>query len=171
MVSRTSLVPAVSVVTFNVQPSLLTGNVIIPQGPDRAKSQEAESLIRQNAGSRTSAENQLVDMEPSLRPHLATLRWQREARQSPESTHPLLAKWGRRDLNSHGSLHVILNHARLPVPTLPQRAQEPGPQPGGPCPMPCARSQSQGLFLTQVKSKPAWSPNPMSRPGLEPGTN
>ena len=27
--------------------------------------------------------------------------------------------WGRRDLNSHGFLHVILNHARLPIPTLP----------------------------------------------------
>ena len=29
-------------------------------------------------------------------------------------------RWGRRDLNSHGLLHVILNHARLPVPTLPR---------------------------------------------------
>ncbi len=27
--------------------------------------------------------------------------------------------WGRRDLNSHGLLHVILSHARLPIPTLP----------------------------------------------------
>jgi hypothetical protein len=28
--------------------------------------------------------------------------------------------WGRWDSNPHGLLHVILNHARLPVPTLPQ---------------------------------------------------
>ena len=29
--------------------------------------------------------------------------------------------WGRRDSNPHGFLHVILNHARLPIPTLPQK--------------------------------------------------
>lgn len=28
--------------------------------------------------------------------------------------------WGRGDSNPHGFLHVILNHARLPIPTLPQ---------------------------------------------------
>ena len=27
--------------------------------------------------------------------------------------------WGRQDLNSRAFLHVILNHARLPIPTLP----------------------------------------------------
>ncbi|MBM2810921.1 MAG: Queuine tRNA-ribosyltransferase [Chloroflexi bacterium] len=32
--------------------------------------------------------------------------------------------WGRRDSNPHASRHVILSHARLPVPTLP-RAQRP----------------------------------------------
>ena len=31
--------------------------------------------------------------------------------------------WGRRDLNSHGFLHVILSHARMPIPTLPQAAR------------------------------------------------
>ena len=28
--------------------------------------------------------------------------------------------WGRGDSNSHASRHMILNHARLPIPTLPQ---------------------------------------------------
>ena len=29
-------------------------------------------------------------------------------------------KWGRRDSNPHGLPHMILNHARLPIPTLPR---------------------------------------------------
>ena len=29
--------------------------------------------------------------------------------------------WGRGDSNSHASRHMILNHARLPIPTLPQK--------------------------------------------------
>jgi hypothetical protein len=28
--------------------------------------------------------------------------------------------WGRRESNPHGFLHVILSHARLPIPTLPR---------------------------------------------------
>ncbi len=28
-------------------------------------------------------------------------------------------RWGRRDSNPHGLPHVILSHARLPIPTLP----------------------------------------------------
>ena len=28
--------------------------------------------------------------------------------------------WGRRDLNSHALRHMILSHARLPIPTLPR---------------------------------------------------
>ena len=28
-------------------------------------------------------------------------------------------RWGRRDLNPHASRHMILSHARLPIPTLP----------------------------------------------------
>ncbi len=30
--------------------------------------------------------------------------------------------WGRGDLNPHAFRHMILNHARLPVPTLPPKA-------------------------------------------------
>ncbi len=30
--------------------------------------------------------------------------------------------WGRRDSNSHALRHMILSHARLPVPTLPRLA-------------------------------------------------
>ena len=37
-------------------------------------------------------------------------------------TRSLRISWGRWDSNPHGSLHVILNHARLPVPTLPLRS-------------------------------------------------
>src|SRR5436309_10305849 len=32
-----------------------------------------------------------------------------------------IAGWARRDSNPHAFRHVILNHARLPVPTLPQQ--------------------------------------------------
>jgi hypothetical protein len=35
-------------------------------------------------------------------------------------TTPLL--WGRRDLNPHALRHMILSHARLPIPTLPRQA-------------------------------------------------
>ena len=31
--------------------------------------------------------------------------------------------WGRRDSNSHALRHMILSHARLPVPTLPRLAR------------------------------------------------
>ena len=42
-------------------------------------------------------------------------------RRSTTELHPLAKQhsWGRWDSNPHGLLHVILNHARLPVPTLP----------------------------------------------------
>jgi hypothetical protein len=30
------------------------------------------------------------------------------------------SKWGRRDLNPHALRHMILSHARLPIPTLPR---------------------------------------------------
>ena len=30
--------------------------------------------------------------------------------------------WGRGDSNSHAFRHMILNHARLPIPTLPRGA-------------------------------------------------
>src|SRR5918911_2272051 len=29
------------------------------------------------------------------------------------------SRWGRRDSNPHALLHMILSHARLPIPTLP----------------------------------------------------
>ena len=29
--------------------------------------------------------------------------------------------WGRGDSNSHALQHMILNHARLPIPTLPRK--------------------------------------------------
>jgi hypothetical protein len=29
--------------------------------------------------------------------------------------------WGRRDLNPHGLRHMILSHARLPIPTRPRK--------------------------------------------------
>ena len=33
------------------------------------------------------------------------------------------SQWGRRDSNPHALRHVILSHARLPVPTLPQKVK------------------------------------------------
>ena len=30
------------------------------------------------------------------------------------------SEWGRGDSNPHGSLHMILSHARLPIPALPR---------------------------------------------------
>ena len=32
--------------------------------------------------------------------------------------------WGRRDSNPHALRHMILNHARLPIPTLPHAQWE-----------------------------------------------
>ena len=44
--------------------------------------------------------------------------------------------WGRGDSNSHASRHMILNHARLPIPTLPHEA------PGH-----CARRPARGQII------------------------
>ena len=33
-------------------------------------------------------------------------------------------EWGRRDSNPHALRHMILNHARLPIPTLPHERWE-----------------------------------------------
>ena len=35
---------------------------------------------------------------------------------------PEVGEWGRGDSNSHALRHVVLNHARLPIPTLPHGA-------------------------------------------------
>ncbi len=37
--------------------------------------------------------------------------------------HHVLIKWGRGDSNPHALRHMILSHARLPVPTLPRRGR------------------------------------------------
>ena len=35
-----------------------------------------------------------------------------------------MENWGRGDLNPHALRHMILNHARLPIPTLPHLQAE-----------------------------------------------
>mgnify|MGYP006909078678 CR=1 FL=1 len=36
----------------------------------------------------------------------------------------MLKKWGWRDSNPHALRHMILSHARLPIPPHPQRSTE-----------------------------------------------
>ena len=39
------------------------------------------------------------------------------------SEHRDQRKWGRGDSNPHAFRHMILSHARLPIPTLPREAK------------------------------------------------
>ena len=86
-------------------------------------------------------------------------------------------QWGRRDLNSHGLLHVILSHARLPVPTLPQEKRTQGartatdggwPQAAHRAPVSRGGFNSPAHVRLRVQGPPHTT---MSRPGFEPGTD